>query len=226
MRKEALQENTLRRCAKCNEAKSLEMFHRHKNNAQGREYTCKSCRRTQGSIAIERQNANIPSGMKRCSKCAEVKPLEMFNRRAMAKCGYVAQCRNCESAYREANAETRKAKNKAYRDANRERCIAYSRAWRRDNPVKVSKGNHTRRARNAVNGGSYTAAEMQALQTAQNGHCAYCQRTGYALHIEHIIPVKQGGPSWIWNICLACRKCNLNKGNKTPQQWVNRWYLQ
>lgn len=82
-----------------------------------------------------------------------------------------------------------------------------------------------RYARIKANGGSYTAAEMQALQTAQNGHCAYCQRTGYTLHIEHIHPVAQGGPSWIWNICLACRKCNLNKGNKTPQQWVKRWYL-
>jgi len=34
----------------------------------------------------------------------------------------------------------------------------------------------------------------------------------YALQIDHIIPEKQGGPTILQNLALACRTCNQYKG--------------
>jgi 5-methylcytosine-specific restriction endonuclease McrA len=82
-----------------------------------------------------------------------------------------------------------------------------------------------RKALIKANGGQHTRQEIAALHEAQGARCAYCKREGYRLHKDHVIPVKQGGTSNIDNMALACRRCNLNKGARTPQQWVNRWYL-
>jgi len=44
------------------------------------------------------------------------------------------------------------------------------------------------------------------------------------LTIDHVIPIKQGGPHIIANIVFACGICNSSKGNRTPEQWTDRWY--
>lgn len=136
------------------------------------------------------------------------------------------------AAYRRANRDREAARQKAWRKANPQKKYAaspdYIRVWRMENRDKerlTKKAyKHSRRALEAGTGGSFTRQELETLIEAQNGHCAYCDRTGYALQVEHIIPIAQGGTSYIWNLCLACRKCNLDKGNKTPEQWINRWY--
>ena len=52
------------------------------------------------------------------------------------------------------------------------------------------------------------------------GHkCAYCGATNVPLEIEHIIPKSRGGTDRISNLTLACRKCNLAKGNKTAAEF-------
>ena len=49
--------------------------------------------------------------------------------------------------------------------------------------------------------------------------CAYCGATNVPLEIEHIIPKSRGGTDRISNLTLACRKCNLAKGNKTAAEF-------
>ncbi|NMF64195.1 RNA-guided endonuclease IscB [Brasilonema octagenarum] len=44
--------------------------------------------------------------------------------------------------------------------------------------------------------------------------CAYCKIKDVPLQIEHIHPRSLGGSNRISNLCLACEKCNLKKGNK------------
>lgn len=43
--------------------------------------------------------------------------------------------------------------------------------------------------------------------------CAYCQKEGVPLEVEHIHPKSLGGSSRISNLTLACRPCNQKKGN-------------
>lgn len=48
--------------------------------------------------------------------------------------------------------------------------------------------------------------------------CQYCGAKGKELTIDHVIPRWMGGPQSWDNLVACCRKCNLKKGDKTPQQ--------
>ncbi|MBS1705071.1 MAG: HNH endonuclease [Armatimonadetes bacterium] len=48
--------------------------------------------------------------------------------------------------------------------------------------------------------------------------CQYCGVRGKDLTIDHVIPRWMGGPQTWDNLVACCRKCNLKKGDKTPQQ--------
>jgi 5-methylcytosine-specific restriction endonuclease McrA len=129
-------------------------------------------------------------------------------------------------AYCAANAEAILEKNRAYRAAHpdlvRERQRAYSRA----NPDLFRIASQKRRAQVKENGGTFTRDELTLMQLTQGGFCAYCQRQHEPdkLAIDHVIPIKQGGRHEAANIVLACKRCNSSKNNRTPDQWVNRWY--
>ena len=41
--------------------------------------------------------------------------------------------------------------------------------------------------------------------------------------VDHITPISRGGKHDLDNLAFACRKCNLRKGNKTPEEY--RAYL-
>lgn len=48
------------------------------------------------------------------------------------------------------------------------------------------------------------------------GYCLSCQEyMPWILEIEHILPKSKGGTDDITNLWLACRSCNLFKGNQT-----------
>lgn len=58
----------------------------------------------------------------------------------------------------------------------------------------------------------------EQVRRSFNNHCAYCQiaqRHYYnKLEIEHILPKVLGGTDDSANLCLACRLCNSNKGER------------
>jgi 5-methylcytosine-specific restriction endonuclease McrA len=130
-------------------------------------------------------------------------------------------------AYHEANSEAKKEYLHAYYAANREALRAYSRAWRKANPDVCRAASQRRRALVKANGGHFSGEELADMRRAQNGICAYCkaQHDPDDLSIDHVIPLRQGGPHEAANIVLACLICNSSKGNRTPEQWTNRWYL-
>ncbi|GCF09562.1 hypothetical protein KDI_31260 [Dictyobacter arantiisoli] len=47
-----------------------------------------------------------------------------------------------------------------------------------------------------------------------NRQCAYCEKEGVPLQLEHIHPRAKGGSNRISNLCLACEKCNRAKGTQ------------
>lgn len=67
---------------------------------------------------------------------------------------------------------------------------------------------------------TYLSADLYARLTDVDDHrCAYCQTseatTGQPMTVDHIIPRSQGGASQIDNLCLACRRCNEFKSDRT-----------
>ena len=84
---------------------------------------------------------------------------------------------------------------------------------------------HKRRTDEYNNGGNFTVEEVLILFDIQNGKCVYCdcelEKLGkQRFHCDHIQPVSKGGTSWISNIQLLCPHCNLSKGNKTHEEFL------
>ncbi|NEP01094.1 MAG: HNH endonuclease, partial [Symploca sp. SIO2E9] len=52
--------------------------------------------------------------------------------------------------------------------------------------------------------------------------CAYCDKEGVPLEVEHIQPRSKGGSDRVSNLTLACTKCNQKKGNKPVEQFLSR----
>lgn len=48
--------------------------------------------------------------------------------------------------------------------------------------------------------------------------CQYCNYNGPGLTIDHIIPKSKGGTDNWSNVVACCQKCNVKKGNQTPNQ--------
>ncbi len=54
---------------------------------------------------------------------------------------------------------------------------------------------------------------------ARDGYvCQYCGVRGRELTIDHVVPRWVGGPHSWDNLVACCRRCNLKKGDRTPQQ--------
>ncbi len=50
--------------------------------------------------------------------------------------------------------------------------------------------------------------------------CAYCDKEGVPLEIEHIVPKSKRGVSSLQNLTLACKRCNKKKGNKDISEFL------
>lgn len=53
-----------------------------------------------------------------------------------------------------------------------------------------------------------------------NYTCQYCSKVGGELELDHIVPVSRGGLATEDNLTTACLKCNRQKHNKTPEEFI------
>ena len=51
-----------------------------------------------------------------------------------------------------------------------------------------------------------------------NHTCQYCGIRSVPMTIDHIIPRQGGGEDSWYNLVAACVKCNVSKGNRTPNE--------
>lgn len=69
------------------------------------------------------------------------------------------------------------------------------------------------------------AARLQLILTRDGAHCVWCRRpVGSGLveaTTEHLVPRIKGGPSWLENELAACRRCNGERGHRTPAEWID-----
>ncbi|MGB0384323.1 MAG: RNA-guided endonuclease IscB [Ardenticatenaceae bacterium] len=50
--------------------------------------------------------------------------------------------------------------------------------------------------------------------------CAYCDKTGVPLQIEHIRPKSKGGSNRVSNLTIGCDDCNTDKGNQKIEDYL------
>lgn len=48
--------------------------------------------------------------------------------------------------------------------------------------------------------------------------CQYCRKGGEDMTLDHVIPRSRGGQDTWENIVVACVRCNVKKGNRTPKE--------
>ncbi|NBW19367.1 MAG: hypothetical protein EBR82_66465, partial [Caulobacteraceae bacterium] len=114
-----------------------------------------------------------------------------------------------QKAYCEANKEKRAAQNKAYREANKEKEAAQTKAYREANKEKLFERRAQRRFRKTY--------IINHLLVAQRGKCASCHVNVIEKHhLDHIVPLANGGTHDRSNFQLLCPACNLSKHVKDP----------
>jgi len=141
----------LKKCCSCKEAKLLGEFNKSKAQFAGLSCQCRDC-----SKARHRQrNANGPrarakrerealhaQGLKKCTRCGEVKPHGQFSKKAKTWDGLDNWCRECLSAYKKEyrsdpeNAAKEQAQSRKWRRENPERVLENSREWAAKNPER------------------------------------------------------------------------------------------
>lgn len=52
--------------------------------------------------------------------------------------------------------------------------------------------------------------------------CAYCDKEGVPLQIEHIHPKSKGGSNRVSNLTLSCERCNIKKGTKFVDEFLKK----
>ena len=63
--------------------------------------------------------------------------------------------------------------------------------------------------------------QLRAYVFHQNQHqCFYCGEQGKKLTLDHIIPKSRGGTDRVSNLTTACLKCNQQKDNQLPEEFL------
>jgi uncharacterized protein YodC (DUF2158 family) len=64
--------------------------------------------------------------------------------------------------------------------------------------------------------GTVPASLRRRIRQRAENHCEYCQLSQLGqeatFHVDHVVPVKEGGPTVADNLALACVSCSLHKG--------------
>lgn len=169
-----------------------------------------------------------------CPRCEVGQPPEEFYALAATRDGLSIWCKTC---MRERNrqhhhemGETRREKMRAYKRSgpdipsrSRETKLRYSREHRARNPERArelwSEQEARRRARKQGNGiEPYARAEIIARDRSR---CHFCGKkcAPADIHIDHLVPIIQGGPDAPHNVAVSCADCNLASGpGRLPAQ--------
>jgi hypothetical protein len=76
-----------------------------------------------------------------------------------------------------------------------------------------------------IKGIEYQQGELQGYEVKEylldkwGRKCAYCGKRDIPLEVEHIVPKSRGGTDRVSNLTIACRACNLKKGNQTAEEF-------
>ena len=175
--------------------------------------------------------------VKQCSKCGS------FNRNKQGNCGDCAKAisviyreKNKEKikAYRVANSSKHSSSKSSkewrarnpenaieYRLKNKQKIAAINALWASKNIEKMRTYTQNRRAAKRENGGSISPDIAKKLLVLQRGRCACCGiPLGNSYHLDHKMPIALGGSNSDDNIQLLTPRCNMQKHNKHPVDFM------
>ena len=221
-------------CSKCQLPKPLSEFHRCSKGKDGYKSACKSCRCAETRDYAQRNPEKVAESKREWERQNREKVnLRLLtyandNREVRRATGRRSYHRHKEEArFKRAQPDAKLTKRlydeRRYED-QAETIKARVRAWGKKNPEIVLAQSRNKRARLRGAPGTHSPADIQLQLKAQGSHCWWCSKKLAAYHVDHKIPLIRGGANSPDNLCLACPKCNLKKGKKTPAEWNGRLF--
>ena len=205
---------TMKTCSQCLIEKPLTDFYAKKANQNGIQSECKVCHNARVAAA---RKANPEREKARVAAWSAANPGRVAATTAAWAKANPARCSALVAAWNKANPERVKANGAAYRKAYPERVKAATAAWAKANPKRRCINEHNRRAIKEASGGKLSSGLATKLFKQQKGLCPCCgQPLGKDYHLDHIMPLSLGGANVDSNIQLLRAKCNLQKRNKHP----------
>ena len=188
----------------------LHNFYKDKSKKEGREYSCKACKRSDSERKAYLRDYNKKNNPR---VTAQKRSHYQKNRKSI---------RAAQSEYWSIpeNRERKILAGKAYVASGRSKELAKLRHERNPLLLRTHWANRRARERNAP--GRYTAADIAAKLELQGGLCYYCHTPLFEFDIEHKIPLIRGGSNWPANIALSCPSCNGSKGPGDFWQFLER----
>ena len=77
-----------------------------------------------------------------------------------------------------------------------------------------------------IKGIEYQQGTLQGYETREyllvkwDHHCAYCGQGNVPLQVEHVLPRSRGGTDSVSNLVLACEACNIAKGTRRIEDFL------
>ncbi len=140
--------------------------------------------------------------MKQCSKCGEVKSIDLFYRTKKNRDGRAGACKKCNDSQPRNIDKRRKARS------------AYAKTIFGKMVTKAADCNTRARKLYGVFE-KITPTQMKDLFDSHGWCCYYCDMQSVdpsVMTVDHVVPLSAGGDNTIQNCVPACSKCNKSKG--------------
>jgi 5-methylcytosine-specific restriction endonuclease McrA len=147
-----------------------------------------------------------------------------------------------QKLYNLQNKENVAAAKREYSKKNREKLSEYHRAYRTAKKSELSQkkkdyyqsdqgkairlaGHSKRRAiKKAATIGDYQEIKKWTIQWKSKSivNCHWCNGEFYPkdCHADHVMPLVKGGLHCLSNLVISCAKCNMQKHDKMPEDWI------
>jgi 5-methylcytosine-specific restriction endonuclease McrA len=198
---------TEKRCTKCGETKSVEMFYRAANKKDGRKHHCKSCSNAQ---KLRWLTENRKRERERVAKWRVANPGKVRDQAASWCITHGDSVRAQLAAWKAANP-----------DRKRQADAIYKAAYRVANREVIRAATQQRRAR--LRGGEVENFTDTEIFIRDGWVCQLCgDPIARDLHypdpmsvsLDHVVPISKGGHHTRANVQTAHLRCNISKGNR------------
>lgn len=201
---------------------------------EGLRKRCPRCGRALLLARFGRNRAQPDDYQTYCRECQRGANNACYAAHAEERKAYRAAHRGEAKAYYIAHRARRKAQAKAWRAAHSKEARVAAEAWRKAHPERwreIRRANHAiRRARlrgAAIGDAKDLHAAYNFIHAALRLRCYWCGKVVPVedRHVDHIVPLAQGGAHAAWNLCCACAGCNLRKRAALPAEFVGQGEL-
>lgn len=219
-------------CTACDQAKPQTTEHYYWYEKRGWFGRCKPCVRAQQRAQNARKRAEKPrkparklldnAGNAWCSGHGAWLPVSAFNRSSSTRHGLQYRCRDCDRAYKR-----ERLRDPVNLERQRERIRQADRRRRAAHWAVTPLANGYQRVREAGGHAEKVTPETLLAHWAEYGvsehECWACGAPwehGSSGHLDHVVPVADGGSHAPLNLRPLCQPCSLGKRSDPLMLWV------